>query len=238
MPARAFCFGLYLIAAAFAAITSWYFAAFTADDAYIVARYAVNARDLGEWAFNAGEPVSALTSPLHGLVLNGLSLIAPDPLPPLQGVRADGGRRIIHAAAGELRRAAPRGDAHGSAACGSERHFVDLRGTRDAASCSHRHGHGCDLRAYGRWQPPKAPSARRACRPCGADPLRRGAFCRTATARGAGADEPMEAATDGRGACGNTALALVCLRMVSLRHRASYLFLHQDSNGESSTSSS
>jgi arabinofuranosyltransferase len=81
MPARAFCFGLYLIAAAFAAITSWYFAAFTADDAYIVARYAVNARDVADWAFNAGEPISALTSPLHGLVLNGLSLMAPDPLP-------------------------------------------------------------------------------------------------------------------------------------------------------------
>ena len=81
MTARALCLGLYLIAAVFAAITSWYFAAFTADDAYIVARYAVNARDVGDWAFNPGEPVSALTSPLHGLVLTGLSLLASDPLP-------------------------------------------------------------------------------------------------------------------------------------------------------------
>jgi hypothetical protein len=81
MPARAFLFGFYLAAAAFAAITSWHFAAFTADDAYIVARYAVNARDVGDWAFNPGEPVSALTSPLHGLVLTALSFLAADPLP-------------------------------------------------------------------------------------------------------------------------------------------------------------
>src|SRR5688572_4212096 len=81
MTARALCLGLYVIAALFAAITSWHFAAFTADDAYIVARYAVNARDVGDWAFNPGEAVSALTSPLHGLMLTGLSFLASDPLP-------------------------------------------------------------------------------------------------------------------------------------------------------------
>jgi arabinofuranosyltransferase len=81
MPARALRLGLYVIAAVFGAIASWHFAAFTADDAYIVARYAVNARDIGEWAFNPGEPVSALTSPLHGLLLIGLSFFAADPLP-------------------------------------------------------------------------------------------------------------------------------------------------------------
>ena len=86
MPARAPLFGLYLIAAVFAAITSWHFATFTADDAYIVGRYAVNARDVGDWAFNPGEPVSALTSPLHGLVLTGLSFIASDPLPVYKAV--------------------------------------------------------------------------------------------------------------------------------------------------------
>jgi len=80
MPARALCLGLYLIAAVFGAIASWYFAAFTADDAYIVARYAVNARDVGDWAFNPGEPVSALTSPLYGMVLTGLSFLASNPL--------------------------------------------------------------------------------------------------------------------------------------------------------------
>jgi arabinofuranosyltransferase len=80
MPGRALFFSLYLIAGVLAAIISWHFAAFTADDAYIVARYALNARDLGDWAFNPGEPVSALTSPLHGLVLIGLSVLASDPL--------------------------------------------------------------------------------------------------------------------------------------------------------------
>ena len=81
MPARVLCLGLLLIAVVFGAITSWYFAEFTADDAYIVARYAVNARDVGDWAFNPGEPVSALTSPLHGMVLIGVSFLASDPLP-------------------------------------------------------------------------------------------------------------------------------------------------------------
>src|SRR5687768_9020889 len=81
MTARALYLGFYVLAAVFAAITSWHFAAFTADDAYIVARYAVNARDVGDWAFNPGEPVSALTSPLHGLLLTGLSFLASDPLP-------------------------------------------------------------------------------------------------------------------------------------------------------------
>jgi len=69
------------MALVFAVIACWHFAPFTADDAYIVARYAVNARDSGEWAFNRAESVSALTSPLHGLVLRALSFVAPDPLP-------------------------------------------------------------------------------------------------------------------------------------------------------------
>ena len=59
---------------------------FTVDDAFIVARYALNARDLGQWVFNAGEHVSAMTSPLHGLVLLGLSFVAADPIPVYKGV--------------------------------------------------------------------------------------------------------------------------------------------------------
>lgn len=42
---------------------------FTADDAFIVARYAANAADRGELVFNAGERISALTSPLQALLL-------------------------------------------------------------------------------------------------------------------------------------------------------------------------
>jgi arabinofuranosyltransferase len=74
-------YAILLLAGACAAIASVMFYPFTVDDAFIVARYAVNARDLGEWVFNAGEHVSAMTSPLHGLVLVGLSFIAADPLP-------------------------------------------------------------------------------------------------------------------------------------------------------------
>ena len=48
--------------------------AFTADDAYIVLRYAKNVWAHGELAFNPGERVTTLTSPLHGfltVVLHG-----------------------------------------------------------------------------------------------------------------------------------------------------------------------
>ncbi len=72
---------VYVCAAIFVVSTSMGFAGFTADDAYIVARYAVNARDTGAWAFNSGEHVSAMTSPLHGLILVALSQAAADPLP-------------------------------------------------------------------------------------------------------------------------------------------------------------
>ncbi|MBN1811534.1 MAG: hypothetical protein JXA14_06845, partial [Anaerolineae bacterium] len=44
------------------------FFGFTADDAFIVARYAENLVRLGELVFNAGERVSALTSPLHAFI--------------------------------------------------------------------------------------------------------------------------------------------------------------------------
>ena len=69
-----------LLVAGFFLAGSILFFPFTVDDAFIVARYAVNARDLREWAFNAGEHVSALTSPLHGLLMIGLSWMG-DPVP-------------------------------------------------------------------------------------------------------------------------------------------------------------
>jgi hypothetical protein len=56
------------------------FAPFTADDSFIVARYALNARAAGDWAFNPGEPISALTSPLHGLLMRLLAFLPWDPL--------------------------------------------------------------------------------------------------------------------------------------------------------------
>lgn len=44
------------------------FSQFTAEDAFLVARYAENLVDHGELTFNPGERVCALTSPLHALV--------------------------------------------------------------------------------------------------------------------------------------------------------------------------
>jgi arabinofuranosyltransferase len=44
------------------------FFGFTADDAFIVARYAENLVRLGELVFNAGERISALTSPMHAFI--------------------------------------------------------------------------------------------------------------------------------------------------------------------------
>src|SRR5215211_7690926 len=41
---------------------------FTADDGYILARYAENLVDRGELVFNPGERISAVTSPLHALL--------------------------------------------------------------------------------------------------------------------------------------------------------------------------
>lgn len=46
---------------------------FTVDDAFIVMRYARNLVEHGELSFNLGEPVNALTSPLHGLISSALA---------------------------------------------------------------------------------------------------------------------------------------------------------------------
>lgn len=50
------------------AVASWRFAPFTAEDAYITALHARNLVESGQLSFNAGERVSALTSPLHALI--------------------------------------------------------------------------------------------------------------------------------------------------------------------------
>lgn len=51
-----------------------------ADDAYIVARYARNFVAGEGIVFNPGEPVSALTSPLHFAVISVLQAVTPDPI--------------------------------------------------------------------------------------------------------------------------------------------------------------
>ena len=71
-----------LVAASLA--TLW---AFTAEDAYIVARYGENLVRHGRLHFNLGEPVNALTSPLHGLLTAALALAGP-PVPVYKWVGA------------------------------------------------------------------------------------------------------------------------------------------------------
>lgn len=56
------------------------FSPFVADDAYIVGRYALNVADGHGLVYNLGERVSALTSPLHALLLSLVALVTDDPV--------------------------------------------------------------------------------------------------------------------------------------------------------------
>ena len=118
---------------------------FTVDDAFIVARYAVNARDLGEWVFNAGEHVSAMTSPLHGLVLVGLSFIAADPIPIYKGLAL---LVVVAAFAACLARYGIVSQRRAAAGGGSGRashRSLDICRPRDSAADGNRHDDGDDL---------------------------------------------------------------------------------------------
>ncbi len=60
---------VFLVAILVVSLVAWvFYFPFVVDDAYIVARYAENFIDSGSLVFNQGEPVSALTSPLHALL--------------------------------------------------------------------------------------------------------------------------------------------------------------------------
>jgi arabinofuranosyltransferase len=63
-----------VIASGFGALLAAFWK-FTADDAYITARYARNLADDGEWVYNSGERVSAMTSPLHGILLGACEFV-------------------------------------------------------------------------------------------------------------------------------------------------------------------
>jgi hypothetical protein len=62
------------ILALYALLCAWFWS-FTADDAFIVYRYAENLAAGRGLVFNAGERVSALTSPLHALVCAALQVL-------------------------------------------------------------------------------------------------------------------------------------------------------------------
>ncbi len=74
-PAQSGSRAFWLVVAAASALALYQYATlfpFVIDDAYIVLRYARNLVTTGQLVFNAGERVSALTSPLHTLLAAGL----------------------------------------------------------------------------------------------------------------------------------------------------------------------
>ena len=73
--------GLDLVAAGFFLAACAALFRFTAEDAYIVQRYATQFVRGHGLVFNIGERVSALTSPLHALVLSALTWVIPWPMP-------------------------------------------------------------------------------------------------------------------------------------------------------------
>jgi arabinofuranosyltransferase len=63
----------------FAILVACFFS-FTAEDAWIVARYARNAVEYGDLVYNRGEFVNALTSPLDAILRLALHAAAPEPM--------------------------------------------------------------------------------------------------------------------------------------------------------------
>src|SRR5688572_3418147 len=56
-------------------ITAVFYFNFTAEDAYITYRYAENWINAGSLVYNAGEPINAMTSPLHALLSAALFFV-------------------------------------------------------------------------------------------------------------------------------------------------------------------
>ena len=62
------------------AVAAFAFSPFVADDAHIVGRYALNVADGLGLVYNEGERVSALTSPLHALIVSVIAFFSVDPV--------------------------------------------------------------------------------------------------------------------------------------------------------------
>ncbi|MBT8475245.1 MAG: hypothetical protein KJO78_07210, partial [Alphaproteobacteria bacterium] len=77
---RMLCWGLGAVVLSAAGVMLAAFAAFVADDAFIVGRYARNAAEGLGLVYNEGERVSALTSPLHALFMTLLAQVSDDPV--------------------------------------------------------------------------------------------------------------------------------------------------------------
>ena len=72
---RKFHYFLFALILVMLGVSSAFFYGFTAEDAYITYRYAENWVNTGHLIYNMGEPINALTSPLHAILSAGFFLI-------------------------------------------------------------------------------------------------------------------------------------------------------------------
>ena len=114
---------------------------FTADDAFIVQRYALQFVRGHGLVFNIGERVSALTSPLHALVLTALTLMSPSPMVAYKVVGAVAALvAILYAGSQTVRRRVGTGAVLQRHAGIALRRDVVGRRSRNAAAPRLRHG--------------------------------------------------------------------------------------------------
>jgi arabinofuranosyltransferase len=78
MKTKYLSYGPQLVVLAIVALTAVHYFNFTAEDAYITYRYAENFVQTGALVYNLGEPINAMTSPLHALVSAALFFVTTD----------------------------------------------------------------------------------------------------------------------------------------------------------------
>jgi hypothetical protein len=72
---RKFYYYLHLLILIIIGISAVFYSNFTAEDAYITYRYAENWVNTGSLVYNAGEPINAMTSPLHAVLSAALFFV-------------------------------------------------------------------------------------------------------------------------------------------------------------------
>jgi len=72
---RKFYLSLHLLILIMIGVSAIFYFNFTAEDAYITYRYAENWVNLGSLVYNAGEPINAMTSPLHAVLSAALFFV-------------------------------------------------------------------------------------------------------------------------------------------------------------------
>jgi arabinofuranosyltransferase len=72
---RKFYYGLQLLILVIIGISAVFYFNFTAEDAYITYRYAENWVNIGTLVYNEGEPINAMTSPLHAVLSAALFFV-------------------------------------------------------------------------------------------------------------------------------------------------------------------